>query len=273
MFVHLLSMILHVSSAIMNPCSSCGKSQRKKNGQRKSRGRHRARASAVDMKFRSARSPAQVMMGIAFAAALAVSACGAAASNPTTQATVTVTVTATASPNPSLTSSAAAPSPAAATSSSSSSSSPSSSTATEGSYYLSGLNAVQGHGINVDTAPRTVNGVTYDHPVSWSPGFSGDPYWAEWDLSRQCTSLTVAGAGLADDAPSDAIAIFSVQADGVYRWQKTISFGQSDSVNVSIKGALRLRLTVTDRQNSVGSNATWGDAQITCSKQPPNSAS
>jgi hypothetical protein len=218
------------------------------------------------MKARLTGRPVQVMTGAAFATALTVSACGAAISNPAPGATVTVTVTATASANPALTSSAATASPAAATSSSSASSA-------AGSYYLAGLNAVGGHGINVDTTARKVNGVTYDHPVSWSPGFSGDPYWAEWDLSRQCTSLTVAGAGLADDAPSDATAIFTVQADGAYLWQKTISLGQSYSLNVSIKGALRLRLTVTDKQNSVGSSATWGDAQITCSAQPPNSAS
>jgi hypothetical protein len=196
--------------------------------------------------------------GAAFTLVLTVSACGGARGNPTTQVTVTVTVTA---PNPSESS----PLPA--------TSAPSPSSPADASYYLADLNPVQGHGINVDTEPRTVDGITYDHPVSWSPGFSGDPYWAEWDLSRQCTSLTVPGVGLADDAPSDATAIFSVQVDGSYQWQKTISLGQSNSLKVSVKGALRLRLTVTDTQDSVGSNAIWGDAEVSCSAQPPNSKS
>lgn len=200
------------------------------------------------------------MTGAAFATVLALSACGGASGTNATRSpaarvtvTVTATVTTTASPSPSVTSS------------------PSSSSPGEASYYLADFNPVQGHGINVDTTPHTVNGVTYDHPVAWSPGFSGDPYWAEWDLSRQCTLLTVRGVGLADNAPSDATALFSVQTDGSYKWQKTIRLGQSDSLKVSVKGALRLRLTVTDVQDSVGNSyATWGDAQILCSSQPPN---
>jgi hypothetical protein len=80
--------------------------------------------------------------------------------------------------------------------------------------------------------------------------------------------------GLADDAPSGATAIFSVQTDGSYRWQKTISLGQSDSLKVSVKGALRLRLTVTDMHNSYGNSyATWGDAEVSCSSRPPDSNS
>jgi NPCBM/NEW2 domain-containing protein len=198
--------------------------------------------------------------GAALAPVLALAACGGgsganAGQSPAARVTVTVTATATAT---------AAPSPSV-------SSSPSSSSGAT-SYYLADFNPVQGHGINVDTTPHTVNGVTYDHPVAWSPGFSGDPYWAEWDLSRQCTSLTVAGVGLADDAPSDAAALFSVQADGSYKWQKTIHLGQSVSLKVSVNGALRLRLTVRDVQNSVGNSyATWGDAEVWCSAEPPNS--
>ncbi|HEU5386712.1 MAG TPA: NPCBM/NEW2 domain-containing protein [Streptosporangiaceae bacterium] len=200
------------------------------------------------------------MTSAAFAAVLALSGCGGAnganaGRSPAARVTVTATVTATAAPSPSATSS----------------SSPSSG---ETSYYLADFNPVQGHGINVDTTPHTVNGVTYDHSVAWSPGFSGDPYWAEWDLSRQCTGLTVRGIGLADNAPSDATALFSVQTDGSYKWQKTIHLGQSDSLNISVEGALRLRLTVRDVQDSVGNSyATWGDAQVLCSAEPPNSTS
>ena len=205
--------------------------------------------------------------GGVFAVVLAVSACGAAngtnaSRSPAPRVTVTVTVTATAAPSPSPSSPSA------------SSSSPSAGGATSADgtpYYLANFNPVQTYGINVDSTPHTVNGITYDHPVAWS---SGSPYWAEWDLSRKCTLLTAPGVGLADDAPSGATAIFSVEADGAYRWQKTISLGQSDSLKVSIKGALRLRLSVTDVQNSGGNSyATWGDAKVWCSAEPPNSNS
>jgi len=203
----------------------------------------------------------------AFATVLALSACGGASGtsagqSPAPRATITVTatVTATPSPSPSVTSSDLSASPGDTSSSGGA------------SYYLADFNPVQGHGVNVDSSPHTVNGVTYDHAVAWSPGFGGDPYWEEWDLSRQCTWLTSPGVGLADNAPSDATAIFSVQADGVYKWQKTIRLGQSDSLRISVKGALRVRLTVKDVQDSIGmSYATWGDAQISCSAQPPNS--
>jgi NPCBM/NEW2 domain len=207
------------------------------------------------------------MTGAALATVLALSACGGASgtnAGVATRATVTVTSTVTATASPSLS----------VTSSPSQTSSPSPSSPAGTSYYLADFNPVQTYGINVDSTPHTVNGVTYDHPVAWSPGFSGNPYWAEWDLSRQCTWLTSPGVGLTDNAPSGATAIFYVQADGSYRWQKTISLGQSDSLKVSIKGALRLRLTVKDVQNSVGgSYATWGDAEVWCSSEPPNSNS
>ena len=199
----------------------------------------------------------------AFATVLALSACGGASGtsagqSPAPRATITVTATVTATP--SVTSSDLSASPGDTSSSGGA------------SYYLADFNPVQGHGVNVDSSPHTVNGVTYDHAVAWSPGFGGDPYWEEWDLSRQCTWLTSPGVGLADNAPSDATAIFSVQADGVYKWQKTIRLGQSDSLRISVKGALRVRLTVKDVQDSIGmSYATWGDAQISCSAQPPNS--
>jgi hypothetical protein len=205
------------------------------------------------------------MAGVVLATVLAITACGgtsATKADRSPAARVTVRVTAAASPTSSLTSSPASAASAA----------PPTPTPTGSFYYLADFNPVQTYGINVDSTPHTVNGVTYDHPVAWSPGFSGNPYWAEWDLSRQCTWLTSPGVGLADDSPSGATAIFSVQTDGSYRWQKTISLGQSDSLKISIKGALRLRLTVTDVQNSVGGPyATWGDAEIWCSTEPPNS--
>ena len=139
-------------------------------------------------------------------------------------------------------------------------------------YYLADFNAVQTYGINIDSTPRQVNGVTYDHPVAWaaSPG-AGDPYWAEWDLSRNCAWLTVAGVGISDEAPSGSQYIFYVLADGSYKWQKTISLGQSVTVKVSIKGALRLRLSVAGLQNGgYGPLATWGDAKVWCYSEPPN---
>jgi hypothetical protein len=143
---------------------------------------------------------------------------------------------------------------------------------TEVGYYLADFNTVQTYGINADSTPRTVNGVTYDHSVSWaaSPG-AGDPWWAEWDLSRKCTWLTSPGVGISDEAPSGSVYIFYVQTDGSYKWQRRISLGQSDGLKISIKGALRLRLSVAALQNAYGAPyATWGNAQVSCSSEPPN---
>jgi hypothetical protein len=106
------------------------------------------------------------------------------------------------------------------------SSSPTSSPAGAG-YYLADFNTVQTYGINVDSTPRQVNGVMYDHPVAWaaSPG-ADDPWWAEWDLSRNCTWLTSSGVGISDEAPSGSRYVFYVLTDGSYKWQKTISLGR-----------------------------------------------
>lgn len=152
---------------------------------------------------------------------------------------------------------------------------PSPSSATEVGYYLADLNTVQTYGINADSTPRKVNGIMYNHPVEWaaSPG-AGDPYWAEWDLSRTCTWLTSPGVGISDEAPSGSQYIFYVQTDGSYRWQKTISLGQSEGIKVSVNGALRLRLSVAGLQNGgYGPLATWGDAKVWCSSEPPNTKS
>jgi NPCBM/NEW2 domain len=154
-----------------------------------------------------------------------------------------------------------------------SSSAPSSSPSSpaEVGYYLADFNTVQTYGINVDSTPRQVNGVMYDHPVAWaaSPG-ADDPWWAEWDLARNCTWLTSPGVGISDEAPSGSRYVFYVLTDGSYKWQKTVSLGHPDAVRVSIKGALRLRLSAAAVQNAYGGPyATWGDAKIWCSSEPP----
>lgn len=151
-------------------------------------------------------------------------------------------------------------------------SSPSPSSPAEVGYYLADFNTVQTYGINVDSTPRKVNGIMYDHPVAWyASGIASDPNWAEWDLSRQCTWLTSPSVGISDEAPSGSQYIFYVQTDGSNQWQKTISLGQSDSIKVSIRGALRLRLSVAGLQNGYsGPYATWGDAKVWCSSEPPS---
>lgn len=112
----------------------------------------------------------------------------------------------------------------------------------------------------------------YNHPVAWYASVSADdPYWAEWDLSRNCTWLTSPGVGISDEAPSGSRYIFYVLADGSEKWQKTIGLAQSHDVKVSIKGALRLRISVAGLKNGYwGPYATWGDAKVSCSSEPPN---
>lgn len=215
------------------------------------------------------------MTGGAFATVLAVSACGGASStNAGHGASPQVT---TAAPTTAPATAPASPSPTAVTASSPSPSVSDTAAATGTWYYLADFNPVQTYGINVDSTAHTVNGITYNHPVAWSAGFSTqDPYWAEWDLSRQCTELKSPGVGIEDNAPSGASALFTVQTDGAYKWQKTISLGHSKSLDLSINGTLRLRLSAGSVQNAsaVGdSYATWGDAQVLCSAEPPDSNS
>lgn len=199
--------------------------------------------------------------------ALVTAACSTAKNN---AGSPSVTSSAPSSSAPSSSApSSSAPSSSAPPSSAAPSSSPPSSSGLVG-FYLADFNPVQGYGINVDTTPQHVNGVAYNHPVSWSASFNaGDPYWAEWDLSRKCTWLTSPGVGVSDEAPSGSADTFYVQADGAYKWQKTISLGSSDALKVSIKGALRLRLSVAGQQNG-GGTGVWGDARIWCTSAPLN---
>lgn len=229
---------------------------------------------AAIMRYCCAQKMLLRMTGGAFATVLAVSACGGPSGTNAGRSPVPhLTVTASANSSPT----AASPSPTAAAASSPSPSASGTAATTGTWYYLADFNPVQTYGINVDSTAHTVNGITYDHPVAWSAGFSTqDPYWAEWDLSRQCTQLKSPGVGIADDAPSGASALFTVQTDGAYKWQKTISLGHSKNLNISIKDTLRLRLSAGSIQNGSavgGSYATWGDAQVLCSSEPPNSSS
>jgi hypothetical protein len=138
-------------------------------------------------------------------------------------------------------------------------------------YYLSDYDPVQTYGINVDTTPRKVNGVMYYHPVAWAAGTANEPYWAEWDVSRGCESFEASAVGIADEAPSGSQYVFSVLRDGSDTWHQSVSIGQGDPVKISIQGALRLRLSVAGlKHGGYGPQATWGDAKLLCSSEPPN---
>ena len=150
--------------------------------------------------------------------------------------------------------------------------SPGSASPAEVEYNLADFNTVGTYGINVDSTPRSVNGNLYNHPVAWSASISADdPYWAEWNLSRNCSRLTIPAVGIADEAPSGSRYVFYVQTDGANKWEKAINLGQSYPVDVSIAGALRLRLSVAGLEKGYeGPFATWGDAKVSCSSEPSN---
>lgn len=152
---------------------------------------------------------------------------------------------------------------------------PSTTASTAGEFTLANYNPVQTYAINVDRSPREVNGVMYADPVAWAASIGADdPYWAEWNLSRKCDSFTVAGVGIADQAPSDSRYLFRILIDGSEQWQQTMTVGQSQPLKVSVKGALRLRLSVAGLEKGYyGAYATWGDAKVTCDSEPPNKKS
>ncbi|MFJ3658258.1 NPCBM/NEW2 domain-containing protein [Streptomyces nigra] len=171
-------------------------------------------------------------------------ACGGGNSNPEVTHTVTTTppaVTVTANASPTLSRS---PVP------------------TSQSAYLSELDplaSTQG----VDTSAVEVNGKGFARSVTLSANAADPVNSVEYNLSRRWTTFT-ATAGLRDDSPTGGSLTFEVAIDGKREYRQEIPIGESRNVEIAVKRAFRLKLTVLYSGQDAGSTyyGSWGDARL-----------
>ncbi|MGI5292206.1 NPCBM/NEW2 domain-containing protein [Nonomuraea polychroma] len=134
--------------------------------------------------------------------------------------------------------------------------------------FLSELTAVGGFPEN---APAEVNGESYPNSVILIPNSSVQGRdVAEYDLSREWRTLE-AVIGIKDDAPADATVRFEVFGDGDRLYQKDLTFGESEKINIDVSDVLRLQLQATPLSTDSVFDAVWGDALLAkyAATEPP----
>jgi len=121
--------------------------------------------------------------------------------------------------------------------------------------YLYNLDTAEG---GVGRESVEINGQTFVRSI-----VDGSNDSSQWNLRRNCSTFK-ATIGLPDSEPSTRKINLAVYADAVSRVDQVLSFGQSKFVQVSIAGALRLRLDWTTAGDHWAVGA-FGNAAIRCS--------
>jgi hypothetical protein len=132
-----------------------------------------------------------------------------------------------------------------------------------GTTYLADMTPVVSGGLSF--SPRSVEKKPYAKAVSKTIG-CGQPASNEWVLPDQVDRFQ-AWIGLDDKSPvADARVQFAVVVDGKpVIAGKTLGLKQTERIDVSVRGGLRLRLSVISVAggNCPNTIAVWGDATIT----------
>lgn len=125
-----------------------------------------------------------------------------------------------------------------------------------GPYETNKSNGGQAAG---DGNTLTLNGATY--PVGLGVHANSS---LVYNVGAQCNSFT-AQIGVDDEVGSNGSVVFQVFVDGVKRFDSGTMTGSSttQSVNVDIRGAEKLKLVVTDAGNGIDyDHADWADAKL-----------
>lgn len=142
--------------------------------------------------------------------------------------------------------------------------------------YLSDLTPVErdnhtGDNGGVYTTAATVSGQQYGHAITLSAfctNKDGGDYWADYDLARSWSRFT-ATIGLDDRSRASSAATYTVFADTTPIATGQLTLGQAVPIDVSVAGALRVRLQIND-PHSTASNCNynswakvaWGDPRL-----------
>jgi hypothetical protein len=130
--------------------------------------------------------------------------------------------------------------------------------------YLSNWNMVEGQADN--TGQVQINGVSYSNSLSFD-NYNSDPNQVVvgYNLNRHCYSLTGV-LGLDDSDRAGYYGEFTVLTDGKTVLDTTVSFGQTNQMNLNVSGVLRLELgTNFNFPNNSGYLMDWASLKVLCS--------
>jgi NPCBM/NEW2 domain-containing protein len=114
-------------------------------------------------------------------------------------------------------------------------------------------------GIGIGTGSMTMSGTKYAHAIHQWAGSSTDSL----NLSRNARRFQ-ATIGIRDDARSEVQVQFELRGDNGQQLlaPKVLSFGQTQSFDVSVEGMLRITFVAT-AVSRVWGYASWADARVT----------
>ncbi|GAA3610430.1 hypothetical protein GCM10022419_114290 [Nonomuraea rosea] len=123
--------------------------------------------------------------------------------------------------------------------------------------YLRELTPVAG---NPMVEAADVNGRPYLNSVILNASSVGADA-VEYNLSRDWQNLKVT-VGMRDDAPANAKARFEIFGDGNQLYRKDLTFGESEEIDIGVKGVLRLKLQTALLSGDDACYVVWGDALL-----------
>lgn len=130
--------------------------------------------------------------------------------------------------------------------------------------YLSDLTELTG---DMDTGGYTVNGAFYSRSLAGYFAYDdpGENDYMDYNIGRKCSQLQYT-AGIADDSRSPRGRVtFEAWADSSLRSTKTLSYGQSAPITVSVAGYLRLSLKAVNHVDEGSSTIpVFGNARVLC---------
>jgi hypothetical protein len=116
------------------------------------------------------------------------------------------------------------------------------------------------------TGPANINGTTYSHAISQTPnGYTGTTFY----LARHAHRFQATVGPTDDGAQGDRVQFELVTETGSTLFTSAVlSIGQTQVVDVSVEGVLRLSVVAKLVGNGVGAQGTagWGDPRVTATE-------
>lgn len=110
-------------------------------------------------------------------------------------------------------------------------------------HFLADMNPVGGTSAP-ESGNESVNGVRYPRSVAWMLCNADDTEMTEYDLGRDYRRFR-AVLGLSDDSTSGSVERFELSVDGRVAFQRGITLGESQTIDMNVTGVLRLRVVAT----------------------------
>lgn len=124
------------------------------------------------------------------------------------------------------------------------------------SVFLAQITKVQG---SCGSGSASVDGKTYDHSVTCSPGSS--PATTAYLLNRQVTALQGV-VGLSDSGDPHGTAAVRVVGDGKVLLDTTVAYGTATPLALDVSNVLRLEITYSASTPGSGTRLVLGDVRL-----------